>query len=463
MRKILVFLIFAFCLCLFLGETLKAEQRSFEEEILDILKNKKIITHEQFQELTHKLKVEGKSVNEEILDLLKEREIVTPTKYEALKEKVVAEKKEEEKKVVGIPKGLKGVKFKGLWYLTYEAGRKSGEDYNEFGIGRGYIDFRKELTPWLKLRVTPDVHQDSTGDYKVRLKYLYAKFLLPDFKSVFTKNYVEAGMVHMPWLDFEEHINPYRVQGTMFIERNGIFNSADLGLSLFGQIGGEMPKEYNEKVKLSHHFAGRYGSYALSVLNGGGYHASEKNEEKVFEARLTLRPFPDFIPGLQVSYFNITGEGNVEEGKTYYVNPDYPALGIKEVLEDPPDWNVHLAFLSYESSWGALTGQYAWVEGSQKGEYKKSGDTIVDDRDKEGFSFFGYVRAPWNERYSVFARYDYWDSDEDISGDFAKRYIGGISYDILKGTMLVLSYDHVDFTKDKPNEHFFQTALQIKF
>lgn len=48
----------------------------------------------------------------------------------------------------------------------------------------------------------------------MRLKYLYAELRPPD-AGPFTDMKSEIGMGHIPWLDFEEHINPYRCQGTM--------------------------------------------------------------------------------------------------------------------------------------------------------------------------------------------------------------------------------------------------------
>ena len=87
----------------------------------------------------------------------------------------------------------------------------------------------------------------------------------PDF-SLFSKPFIEFGLVHRPWLDFEEHINHYRVQGTMFLERNKIFNSADYGVTFVSNFGGEMGKEYKKRTNSSH--LGKYGSIAVGIYNG---------------------------------------------------------------------------------------------------------------------------------------------------------------------------------------------------
>jgi len=74
-------------------------------------------------------------------------------------------------------------------------------------------------------------------------------------------------------------------------------------------------------------YPGRYGSFSLGIYNGGGYHAKEKNQNKVLEGRLTLRPLPAALPGLQLSYFGLVGKGN-------------------QAAE--PHWNAHLGMVSYE-------------------------------------------------------------------------------------------------------------------
>ena len=187
MKKTLIFFI-ACCLSLMWGAFGRTDQKLFEEEVLDLLKEKNIITPEKYQELSEKLKKEKQSVNDAILELLKEQNIVSQPKYEELKAKADEEKKKAPVQVAQIPEALKGVQFKGTWYLDYKAGKRNADDerFNEFSLTRGYLDFRKEFTPWFSGRITPDISRDSTGDYKLRIKYLYGNFKLPDFK-IFTK------------------------------------------------------------------------------------------------------------------------------------------------------------------------------------------------------------------------------------------------------------------------------------
>ncbi len=362
-----------------------------------------------------------------------------------------------------LPKALKGLKVEALWYLDYSSGEgpESGDEsssYNKFRVTRGYLTVKKELQPWLQTRITVDVHQDDTGDYKNRLKYIYAELRPPD-AGPFTDMKSEIGLGHIPWLDFEEHINPYRCQGTMAIERAGVFNSADAGVSLRGHFAGEV--EDPEAKTGSNYYPGRYGSWHVGLYNGSGYHASEENNNKALEGRLTWRPLPDVIPGLQLSYFGIYGEGN---------DKDNPA-------GDWPDYVVNMGMLSYENPWLILTGQYFTTEGNAKGTWvDASGDALETD----GHSFFGNLKLPVLDRkLSLFGRYDHFDQDKDgkIGGDADyDMFIGGIAYDIYKHNLLLIAYETTDYGDDAGqkgqipvagnnlgDDHKIQAVLQIEF
>jgi hypothetical protein len=217
----------------------------------------------------------------------------------------------------------------------------------------------------------------------------------------------------------------------MAIERAGTFNSADLGVSLRGNCAGKL--EQAEEKTGGHHYDGRYGSWHLGVYNGPGYHETEENTNKVMEGRLTLRPLPDVIPGLQLSYFGLYGEGDND------TNSD----------GEYPDYEVNLGMLSYQNPWWILTGQYFLTEGNSKGSWV---DAKGDALDTKGYSMFGNVKLPILDRkLSLFARYDHFDQDEDgaIAGDADyDMYIGGLAYDIYKGNLIMLTYETTDYGKD---------------
>jgi hypothetical protein len=328
---------------------------------------------------------------------------------------------------------LEGVKFEAVGYIDYSAGQAPvtgglESDYNRFKVTRGYFTFKKTVTDWMSVRVTMDIHQDETGDYKRRDKYYYAELKPPD-AGVFTHMTSEIGVGHMPWLDFEEHINPYRCQGTMAIERAGTFNSADAGISLRGYFGETM--EDAAKKTGNSKYAGRYGSWHLGVYNGGGYHATEINENKVAEGRITIRPLPDIVPGLQLSYLGLFGKGNVA-----------PQSAI-------PDYLVNLGMVSYEHPQVVATAQVFTAEGNAKGKWvTPEGEALKT----LGYSAFGNVKIPGTEnRLNAFGRFDHFDADADDVYSDQTAYtmvIGGVAFSVHKSNLVMLVFESTDYDVD---------------
>ena len=323
----------------------------------------------------------------------------------------------------------------GVWYLSFQNDGSEGGG-SKFLVKRGYINIKKKFNSWFSGRITPDSHQDDAGDLKVRLKYCYGKFYFPDL-SFLTKPALEVGLVHMPWLDFEEHINYYRLQDKMFIERNHRFNSADFGLTFFALLGGEMDMNYKKKV--SKKYPGKFGSIAFGVYNGGGYHAIETNKNKVFEARITIRPLPSFVPGLQLSYFGTFGKGNIKT---------------------EPDWFTHLGYLSFEHEYAVFAFTYYLGTGDQKGKYIDEDGVAFNN---SGYSAFGELKVPSSD-FSIVGRYDYFNED-DCEGDHGDtRLIGGIAYHLAGHHKILFDYDYLTpADSSKKDEQRIQLTLEVHF
>jgi len=328
-----------------------------------------------------------------------------------------------------------------LSYLSYETEITDGDGLQggTFKVSRSYLTVKKSLYKNLGFRITLDGTQDATGDMKVILKYAYAHFLFDDI-SFITKPNIEFGQVHMPWLDFEEHVNYYRMQGKMFMERSELFNSADFGITAAGYLGGELDENYKKTVNSK--YAGRYGSFAFGVYNGGGYHAIESTQNKTIEGRLTIRPLPDVLPGLQVSYFGITGKGNSD-----FTN------------DSIPDWNLNSAMLSFEHEYFTLTGQYVMGEGNQKGKFA---DVLHKSNTVSGYSVFAEGKI--TENWRVIARYDAFDSNTDIDNNGETRLIAGVGYDFGQRNILILDFDKTMYENETLNDkNLIKLTMQISF
>ncbi|MBN1447817.1 MAG: hypothetical protein JXA28_07785 [Bacteroidetes bacterium] len=311
-----------------------------------------------------------------------------------------------------------GVEVSGHFFIAFEMGDDNGEAFSDFFINRGYINVKKEFLPGVFGRITPDIsvdrEGDGEGDLEMRLKYCYVGADLPDW-SIFTQPSVEFGLVERPWLGFEQKVNTYRVQGYMFLESNGILNSSDFGACVMTLFGGEMPQSYTHEVNSN--WPGRYGSLAVGIFNGGGYHAIEQNINKTLETRASLRPLPGLIPGLQFTYAGVIGKGN---------------------RSAPVDWNMHVGFISFEHRYLVFTGTYF----SGTGDFKGS---AVDEQgipiDQEGFSVFTELRLP-KVPLSLIARFDRMrDMPEFGRKKRTDRIIAGLAYRYAKKSKVLIDYE----------------------
>lgn len=308
-----------------------------------------------------------------------------------------------------------------LWYLASGYGEEDGSKFSETAIRRGYVTFKFKQSKWFEPRVTFDTHMSDEGDWMIRLKYMYGKLKIPIETGLITEPNVEFGLVHGPWFDYEEHIDSYRAQGTMFIERQGILNSADAGFTVGGLFGRKLSKDYQKRVSKS--YPGQYGSFALGVYNGGGYHAEEQNQNKVFESRISLRPGGDALPNLQLSHFLVYGKGNA--------NP-------------APDWMLNAGMLSFEHEYLVLTGQAVFGKGNQKGTAL---DEYGEAAEYWGVSGFVEGKLP-QQKSSVIGRYDRitWDA---AGGELAtSRLIFGYAYHFLPHNFALLDFDYVTYEEE---------------
>lgn len=339
------------------------------------------------------------------------------------------------------------VTFDGLFYLSYEHGTRGGEDLSEFTVDRAYLTAKAKILPYMSARVTVDTSQDlegdGRGDMEMRIKYAHAKFEFGD-RGPLSKVNLEAGIVHMVWLDFEEHINLYRMRDQMFMERSGIFNSADFGLTLAGGFGPLLDEKF--RATINSKYAAKYGGFAVGIYNGAGYHGDERNTDKVGEARVTLRPLPGSLPGLQVSALAICGEANQPEED-----------GVK-----PSDWRTYNMMLSYEHARGAVTAQRTWGRGNQKGTWIEPDDPS-ESTDFEGFAVFAEWR--FDQHWLVIGGFD--DFERTISGQDVgfERWFAGVGYDLGKRNVVLLDYDRREWGDGRPDpvDERAQLTLQVKF
>src|SRR5207245_4968796 len=119
-------------------------------------------------------------------------------------------------------------------------------------------------------RITADIYNppaaggDSSRSY--RIKYAYVQYTPSGSQLAF-----KMGEIHTPWLDWEEALWDYRMQGTMAMERAGYLSAADLGVGVDGKWG---PDKVN---------------FQLTVVNGRFYSKPGTTEGKAAQARVSVR------------------------------------------------------------------------------------------------------------------------------------------------------------------------------
>jgi len=162
---------------------------------------------------------------------------------------------------------------------------------NAFNVGRAYINVTGNVSHIVAFRITPDITRDLdtasslNGNLVFRVKYAFLQANLDDW--MWKGSWARLGIHQTPFVDFQENIYRYRFQGTVFVEREGYLTSSDAGASFHTNV----PQDY--------------GELHVGFYNGEGYTRNEANNEKAFQIRGTVRPFPKaaIAKGLRLTGF----------------------------------------------------------------------------------------------------------------------------------------------------------------
>jgi len=269
-----------------------------------------------------------------------------------------------------------------LSYVQYDAELENRDGYNVFDLTRGYININGQLARNVRFRITPDIRRatsDSTlaGSLIFRVKYAFVE--LDNLKT--DRSWVRFGAHQTPWLDFEEGINRYRVQGTMFSERENLIpGSSDFGAGYFTPIG-------------------KFIDIQTGVYNGEGYAQTDANKYTSAQGRLTLRPLAGrgIANGLRLSGFYSAG---------WYAADRPRRLGI--------------VMGSFEHTHLVTTVQYL------KATENPSAIAPRDIR-RSGASGFIEIRQGL-QGWAALARVDYLDPDRSLAANAQRRVIAGGAY-----------------------------------
>lgn len=308
-----------------------------------------------------------------------------------------------------------------LSYLQYSVELENRDDLNAFDVTRAYLNVNGQLSDKVRFRFTPDVRRVTdgslAGSLTVRVKYafLQADNLLNE------RSWIRFGLAQTPWLDFEESVNRYRVQGTMFSEREGLIpGSADFGIGYFSSLPGN------------------WGELHLGVYNGEGFTQAEANKYKSVQGRLTVRPLPGrgLFNNLRVSGFYSAG---------WYA-------------EDRPR-RVGILMAHYEHPHVVATVQR--VAATENPVPLPSANL-----DRSGWSMFVEPRQG-TVGLAGLLRYDAFDPNTALSDDDHQRVIAGGAYWFMWNRVrlgLVITNEQTDYedpVRPDDNRFLFQTHVEF--
>jgi hypothetical protein len=308
-----------------------------------------------------------------------------------------------------------------LSYVQYDAELKNRSGFNAFDLTRAYLNVNAQLSRNVRFRFTPDVRRISDGSLAgtltVRVKYAFVE--LDNVKAA--RSWVRFGAHQTPWLDFEEGINRYRVQGTVFSERDGLIpGSSDFGVGYFSPLG-------------------KYVDIQAGIYNGEGYTQTDQNKYKSAQGRLTVRPLAGrgAANGLRLSGFYNAG---------WYAANRPRRLGI--------------VMGSFEHTRLVATLQRVMAT-------ENPNPLAPRDIDRSGSSGFLEVRQGMTGVAAI-ARVDQFDPDRALSDNSQRRVIAGVAYWIAwppsrVGLVLTNEQVHYDAGAGRPQENRLLIQTHIEF
>src|ERR1051325_7151675 len=158
---------------------------------------------------------------------------------------------------------------------------------NGFDVTRAYVNVVSKFTGGIATRVTADIYrQIGDNSLRYRLKYAYVAYTPGTSPLTF-----KLGATQTPWLDWEEALWDYRMQGTVALDRNGYLSSSDIGFGIDGKWSGDRVNG------------------AVIFMNGENYNGGTGDQRKDIAARISvrLRPTND---SSRVGGLRLTGYGH---------------------------------------------------------------------------------------------------------------------------------------------------------
>jgi hypothetical protein len=281
----------------------------------------------------------------------------------------------------------------------------TNSNLNNFDVTRAYINVIGKFGSGVGARITPDIYRNTDGSLAFRLKYAFATWTPENSPLTF-----KLGQIHTPWLDWEEALWDYRMQGQMALERfhnaagSNEESSSDFGAGIDGKFALDMV------------------NFQVGVYNGEFYSKPEGDQHKDIEGRLSVRVI-ESDDHSRVGGLRVTGHASI--GK--------PTGGGRR--------NRFLGMVSYRSKLFTLAAEYARVSDSLANG-PPVGGAATPLIDGNIYSAFGVLNIP-NTKVALIARFDLQDPNTNLTNDHQTRVIGGISYQVNQNLRVLADIDNL--------------------
>ncbi|MGD0484940.1 MAG: hypothetical protein ABSB58_09880 [Gemmatimonadales bacterium] len=275
---------------------------------------------------------------------------------------------------------------------------------NNFDITRAYINVNGSFAGGVKGRVTGDVYRVADGSLAYRLKYAFVSWT-PEGSPLT----IRFGQTFMPWIDWEESLNNYRMQGTMPMERAGYLTSSDFGLAVDGSFSHDL---FN---------------FQAGVYGGEKYNGALGDQRKDFAARASYRLLAT-DDGSRVGGLRVTG----------YAHVGAPTTGGQR--------NRFMGMVSYRSNDVTLAAEYGSITDSTTGGASAigGGGVVAAAHQKKAtlLSVYGVYHFP-GTRFSLIGRADVLNTNTADTTVQSKstRIIAGAAYQLSPNLRLLADVD----------------------
>jgi hypothetical protein len=309
----------------------------------------------------------------------------------------------------------RSVRVAGLIYGSWSADLGSGaEGANRFEVNRAYVTLSGALSERVSGRITTDAIREDGEELEVRLKYAFVIYR-PERSALA----VRFGLTQTPFVEFEEGVWGYRMQGSIPADRLRYLSSSDLGVAVDGRWGQD------DAVQAT-----------VGVYNGEGWARGEVDSGKDLMARVTVRLARTDDPGT-FGGVRVTAYGGVGSP---------PGGGVRQRA---------LGMLSWRTRGLTLAGQYLLTRDRQD---TGTGDTV----DGRLLNTFAVVRLP-GAAVDLIARLELHDPDRGVEADRQTRWTAGVGHALSPELRILGSLEHLSYQGGAPTPALEATRIRGLF